>query len=35
MRFPYPSHEKDAFEAFLGHSYTLVLLYDGPEQADS
>src|SRR6266568_6609666 len=24
MSFPHPSHEKDAFEAFLGHAYTLV-----------
>jgi len=35
MSFPYPSHEKDEFEAFLGRSYALFLLCDGPKQEDS
>jgi hypothetical protein len=34
MSFPYPFHEKDAFADFLHHAYTLLLLSDGPEQAD-
>ncbi len=32
MTFLSPSHEKDSFERARFHSYTLVLLYNGPNQ---
>ena len=34
MTFLSPSHEKNSFEDFLGHFYTLSLLCDGPKQED-